>query len=59
MNGKIKVFSGDVSAGLILSVDGKIYPFLKQEWLSSPSPKNNMKVTFDDKFGRAWQAKAA
>ena len=42
----ILAYSGEVSAGVIRTRDGKTYYFSKAGWRSPDNPKNDMSVTF-------------
>lgn len=53
MFGKIKAYSDDVSAGIILGDDRRQYLFDIADWTSDIPPANNMFVDFKENHGHA------
>ena len=47
MKGRIKAYSKDVNAGLIIADNGSSYIFPKKEWNGQKSPEVNKRVEFD------------
>lgn len=57
MLGKIKAYSEDVSAGIIVGNDRQQYIFDIAEWKSHTPPANNMFVDFKEDHGHAVEIK--
>ncbi len=47
MQGKIKVYSSTVNAGLVQSIDGQNYPFKLSQWTGETRPENNQPVKIE------------
>jgi hypothetical protein len=53
MKGKIKAYSADVNAGVIVGDNRKTYGFRQTEWRGIALPAKDEKVTFDGKNQQA------